>query len=162
MSNQTSELTINQLTSQIDELVHLLQAFSDILDSEAEHIKKNQPEQLTDTTAIKSDMANQLSAATIALEASLKPLNLNISTLIQSDAFKTFPPSTQAKVTELISMIEACHDKNLANGMSIQILSNINQHALDLLSGKPQDVKLYGSSGEKTRAANKQSNLGKA
>lgn len=162
MTNKTSELHSKQFTSHIEELLHLLEKFSNILDSESDCIKKNQPEKLLEVAAIKSDIANQLNISTKSIEIILKPLNLNITTLSQSNEFKALDQSVQSNLKTLVPKIAACQDKNLANGMSIQILSNINQHTLDLISGKQQDVKLYGSSGEKTRTGNKQSNLGKA
>ena len=162
MTHKTSELYSKQFTSQIEELLHLLESFSAILDSESECIKKNQTDELLKIATLKSDLANQLNESTKTIELVLKPFDLNIKTLSQSAEFKSLDQAIQSKVNGLTPLIEACHDKNLANGMSIQILSNINQHTLDLITGKQHDVNLYGSSGEKTRASNKQSNLGKA
>ena len=162
MTHKTSELYSKQFTSQIEELLHLLESFSATLDSESECIKKNLPDELLNIATLKGDLANQLNESTQAIELILQPFNLNIRTLSQSADFKSLNQDIQSKINNLTPLIESCHDKNLANGMSIQILSNINQHTLDLITGKQHDVNLYGSSGEKTRASNKQSNLGKA
>lgn len=149
-------------SSQTESLLRLLKDFSELLDLEAESIKKNLADQILFTTANKQELADKLNSETIELNSNLEKNNLNLTTLIQSPIFKTLPKELQQKTQSLLSLIQECHDKNLANGMTIQMLSNINQHALDLVSGKhKQDVKLYGSSGEKTQSGN-QSSLGKA
>lgn len=162
MSKQTNVLETSQFTSQIDVLLRLLDQFSLILDDESKNIKSNDTDSLILTTDNKSKLASELNVATKQLEAILSPSNVTLSNITSSDLFKLISPQHQTKIQTFISKVESCHDKNLANGMSIQILSNINQHALDLISGKPQDVKLYGSSGEKSRANTNQTTLGKA
>ncbi|WP_321324353.1 flagella synthesis protein FlgN [Thiomicrorhabdus sp.] len=162
MTDQLNELNSNQFPSQIEELVRLLNQFSDVLDTESNCIKKNLPEKLIENAQNKNALADQLSNATNRIEKQLEPLNLTLTTLIDHNSFQMLSANTQANIRDLMVKIKDCHDKNLANGMSIQMLSNINKHALDLISGKPQDLKLYGSSGEKTNSSSSQGSLGKA
>ncbi|BCN92957.1 hypothetical protein THMIRHAM_07420 [Thiomicrorhabdus immobilis] len=149
-------------SSQTESLLRLLKKFSEQLDLESESIRKNLADQILKTTANKQELADKLNSETSALNFNLEKSGLNLNTLVESQLFKTLPKDLQQQTQALISLVQECHDKNLANGMSIQMLSNINQHALDLISGKhKQDIKLYGSSGEKTQSGN-QSSLGKA
>ena len=151
-----------QFTSQTAELTRQLTSFAELLDKEALAIKNNDAEQLTDLTSQKQTLSNQLESLSDQLNQLLKPLSLTLQDFTDKARFSALPDEVQADTKALIQLIEECHDKNLANGMSIQILSNINQYALDLMSGKQaQDVKLYGASGEKTQNSDKNS-LGKA
>lgn len=162
MSQNTDELNLGQFSSQIVGLMHLLKQFSEILDQESDIIKKNQAEQLTQITQSKQNMAEQLNLLTVELDQTLSNHNLNLISFVSSPSFTSLSEEQQAEVKQTLVLIQKCHDKNLANGMSIQMLSNINKHTLDLISGKnQQDVKLYGSSGEKTTTGS-QSTLGKA
>lgn len=161
---ETSNTQFNskQFTSQTATLTRLLNDFSNLLDQEAQAIKKNDSEALIQASTAKQNLSIELDQATAELNLSLTPLSLNLADFTHHEKFSKLPVDVQNNVKSLISQIETCHDKNLANGMSIQILSNINQHALDLMSGKQgQDVKLYGSSGEKTHSGDQKS-FGKA
>lgn len=162
MSPNTDELNLERFSSQIAELMHLLNQFSEILDQESDIIKKNQADQLVKITQSKQSLAEELNSSTIELDKTLASKDLNLISLVSSPSFTLLSEQQQAETNQLIALIQQCQDKNLANGMSIQMLSNINKHTLDLISGKhQQDVKLYGSSGEKTTAGS-QNTLGKA
>jgi len=162
MSQKTDSLDLVQFSSQAEELNRLLITFSEILDQESEIIKKNQADQLSEITFSKQEISEQLNLHTVKLDKILSAHNLNLASLIDSKEFSAFPEPIQIKIQDLMVLIQQCHDTNLANGMSIQMLSNINRHALDLISGKPQKkVNLYGSTGEKT-SSESQSSLGKA
>jgi len=162
MTDQTNDLHSAQFSSLIEELLPLLDQFSTTLDTESECVKQNLPEQLVETANIKSHLANQLAVITTQIETILNPFGLNLNSLQTSPEFKTLNTVTQNQITEIIGKLENCHDKNLANGMSIKMISNINKHVLDLISGKNQTVKLYGSKGEKTSTSGSHSTLGKA
>ncbi|MEA1988261.1 MAG: flagellar protein FlgN [Pseudomonadota bacterium] len=162
MTQNTDELNLKQFSSQIVGLMHLLKQFSDILDQESDIIKKNQADQLVQITQSKQDLAEQINSLTNELDQTLANQNLNLISLVNSRSFTLLSEEQQSEVKQTILLVQQCHDKNLANGMSIQMLSNINKHTLDLISGKQQqDVKLYGSSGERTTVGS-QSTLGKA
>jgi len=158
----TSRIDETVLTSQVTGFVHLLETFSQTLDQEAEAIKKNDTEALLESNTNKQTLAEKLAQAGNEIEQTLSPVCNNLIDFSVHENFSSLSESIQNLVKSAINLTVECHDKNLANGMSIQILSNINQHALDLLSGKSeQDVKLYGASGEKTSSSDQKS-LGKA
>lgn len=161
---KTGESTFDttQFSSHAAELNRLLNTFSEKLDQEANAIKQNLPEDISAASNAKNELVNQLNTLSEKIDSALSQHDLNLNTLIESELFTTLPTALQEQIIQALELIEKCHDKNLANGMSIQMLSNINKHALDLIAGKPtEDVKLYGSSGEKTRSSG-QSSLGKA
>ncbi len=162
MNTASNPFNETLFTSQVSELARLLNEFSGVLDNEAQAIKKNDAERLLKSNTSKQQIAEQLNQAGNALETTLAVFSTNLIDFSVHDYFATLPENTQEQVKEVINLTVDCHDKNLANGMSIQILSNINQNALDLISGKgKQDVKLYGASGEKTQSGDQKS-LGKA
>ncbi|GAB6069718.1 hypothetical protein JCM30760_08150 [Thiomicrorhabdus hydrogeniphila] len=162
MTDQVNDLHSPQFSSLIEELCPLLDQFSSTLDTESECIKKNLPEQLLETANIKNQLANQLTIVTTKIESILTPSGLSLNTLQNSPEFNALKKVTQNHIAEIMVKLEICHDKNLSNGMSIKMISNINKHVLDLISGKKHDVKLYGSKGQKTISSGSQSSLGKA
>jgi flagellar biosynthesis/type III secretory pathway chaperone len=156
------KLNLVQFSSQTADLNRLLTNFSEILDQEAIAIKCNQAEQLTQIIAIKEQLAHDLNLATDSINQFLNSYSVDLINFKNSPLFKELPTEIQTIVKNLVNLTQECNDKNLANGMSIQMLSNINKHVLDLISGKnEQQVKLYGSSGEQTQSGSK-SSLGKA
>lgn len=162
MSQQQSQFNEQTFTSHVNELAELLTQFSNTLDQEAEAIKKNDTESLLETNTLKQSLAEQLNTCGNSVEQDLAPFDTNLIDFSMHDQFQSISINSQEKVKQTINLTVECHDKNLANGMSIQILSNINQQALDILSGKTDaDVKLYGSSGEQTQSG-QQKTLGKA
>lgn len=165
MTQATGDLTINivQFTSQTEELNRLLIEFSKILDEESSAIRSNHTEELQSVLSQKQNTSEKLNTTSERVEKLLAQHSVNIISLTDSELFTTFPEQLKQNIVDIISLVQHCHDKNLANGMSIQALSTINKHALDLISGKnPQDVKLYGAKGEKTPHASSGTTLGKA
>jgi flagella synthesis protein FlgN len=163
MNSSLTQLDIINFSSLVAELVKQLNEFSKALDTETETIRKNDSDGLTKSNQVKQKLSDSLSETSNKLEASLQPLDTNIIDLPKHQVFSEFGQELQAQVNHLIALTVECHDKNLANGMSIQILSNINQNALDMISGKSdRDVNLYGASGEKTQTGSSKKSLGKA
>lgn len=165
MTKKTSDLKFDdkQFSSQTEDLNHLLIKFQICLEQEALAIRSNNIDNLTSTLNSKQNIVKELESASNLLEKNLNTHSLTIITLTQSELFKTFPTALKNLTMSTIKLIEECHDKNLANGMSVQTLSSFNQHALDLISGKnPKNVKLYNATGEKTLSANSSTSLGKA
>lgn len=154
-----------RFSSQIDVLNRLLHDFHDILESESAHLKQPPSEALSRTLEQKSAVAQQLESELNTIEELLKPHN-NGATFIdlaKDNAFSSISDSLQVKVDRIIQLSQDCHDLNTSNGIAIQILSNINDFSIDLLTGKSSaEVKLYGSSGEKQLHNQNQSTLGKA
>lgn len=151
--NKQAELTmdINQFSSQTESLFGLLENFKTLLESESKTIGSSQIDELENILTKKQELSEELEQATQKLEQLLNPNQLNIFTLTENKLFKSFPPDLQQQVYQITTLIQTCHDINLANGMATQTLSNINKHTLDILSGRDtKEVNLYGSSGEKT------------
>lgn len=162
MTKTTNEINPNLLTSQVEELITSLDSFMAILTQEEAAIKAADADQLTKVSHTKQELASNLNKTGLAIEDCLAGNTTNLVDFSVTDSFSELGKPLQAKIKQAINLTVECHDKNLSNGMSIKILSNINQHAIDLVSGKPQhEVKLYGSSGEKTQSGN-QTSLGKA
>lgn len=162
MSQQLSQFKEQAFASHVNELAELLTEFSGILDQEAQSIKQNDTDSLLKTNTQKQNLAEKLNASGNLVEQDLAAFDTNLIDFSMHEHFQSVSTECQEKVKQAINLTVECHDKNLANGMSIQILSNINQQALDILSGKTDaDVKLYGSSGEKTQTG-QQKTLGKA
>lgn len=156
------EINTHSLTSQVEELISLLDAFKTVLSQEEKAIKSADAEKLTKISQDKQTIAVSLNDTGLAIEESLAGEATNLVDFSVTERFSELAKPLQDIIKKAINLTIDCHDKNLANGMSIKILSNINQHAIDLVSGKPQqEVKLYGSSGEKTQSG-QQTTLGKA
>lgn len=154
--------TPEQLTSLIAQLIQLLNQFYKTLQLESAALKANSAEETSNLLPTKQQQSTDIAEVTQSLESALQEHNLTLSELFSSDRASKLPPEMQNDIQEIADLSTKCHDLNQANGMSIQILSNINQHVIDLLSGKPKpDVKLYGSSGE-TEHSKAKNSLGKA
>ncbi|WP_019556754.1 flagellar protein FlgN [Thiomicrorhabdus arctica] len=152
-----------QLTSLVAELIRLFERFYISLQTESEALKKNNSEQLILTSATKQEQLEEIATMTAALELSLKASKLTLSNLFELNTPTRLPKSLQEAGQKLVAISDQCQDLNQANGMTIQILSNINNHALNLISGKAQpNIQLYGSSGTTTTALKAKTSLGKA
>lgn len=162
MSQTVNEINPNHLTSQVEELISSLDTFMEILTQEEAAIKNADADNLTKVSLEKQNLAINLNKTGLAIEDCLAGNTTNLVDFSVTETFSKLSNPLQNKIKQAINLTVECHDKNLSNGMSIKILSNINQHAIDLVSGKPQqDIKLYGASGEKTQTG-KQTSLGKA
>jgi flagellar biosynthesis/type III secretory pathway chaperone len=160
----TDNLQSNQqLTSLVADLTHLLETFLDALQAESEALKKNHSEQLSLTSSTKESKLEAIATSTNLLESNLKAYQLTLSDLFEADLSSKLPQPLQQDIKRLAQLSNNCQDLNQANGMAIQILSNINSHAINLISGKePSGVKLYGSSGISNTSSKTKKSLGKA
>ncbi|QCU90497.1 flagella synthesis protein FlgN [Thiomicrorhabdus sediminis] len=148
--------------SHIDKLKTFLSAFSDTLSTESQAIRNADTAGIEKIVAEKQSLSVEIEQLSAAIEALLEPLQANIFSFTEHPAFEELSDKDQQLLIETLQWVQQCHDQNLANGMAIQTLSNINRHALDILSGKTEkDVKLYSASGEKTSSKPRKS-LGKA
>lgn len=164
MTQSLASLDITQFSSQIDELNALLIEFQDQLKTESDLLKKNDSSALSKSTETKINLTNKI-------DTQVNKINLILTTnqvqedffeLANQKVFQQYSSELQSKVEKTLVLTQACHDLNMANGMSIQILSNINQVSLQILTGQNQtDANLYGSSGVTTQNKSK-SSLGKA
>lgn len=152
-----------QLTSLVAALTHLFESFYTSLQTESEALKKNDSEQLILTSTMKQQQSEEIARLTAELESNLKANKLTLANLFEMNVSTTLPKALQQAIQKLVAISDQCQDLNQANGMTIQILSNINKHALNLISGKTQpNVRLYGSSGTTTAPSNTKKTLGKA
>ena len=152
-----------QLTSLVAELTQLLESFYTSLQNESEALKKNDSEKLLQTATLKQAQSEKIASLTAQLELNLKASKLTLANLFELKTSETLPKALQQAAQKLVAVSDQCQDLNQANGMSIQLLSNINKNALNLISGKAQpNVQLYGSSGVTTASSNTKTSLGKA
>lgn len=152
-----------QLTSLVAKLTQLFESFYTALQTESKALKKNNSEQLLLTSASKQEKSADIATLTTELESTLKASKLSLADLFELDVASTLPKTLQQAAQKLVTISNQCQDLNQANGMTIQILSNINKHTLNLISGKTQpNVQLYGSSGVTTASSNSKKSLGKA
>ena len=149
-----------QLIEKFDLLLQSLNTFKQALDFETETIKTKPASELISSSEQKQIALSELEKATANISVQIKPLR--IERLLEE-------PSHYSNNLELLNLIKRCsertvecHDQNLSNGMSIQILSNINNQMLHMMKGDPNDVKLYGSKGSKQPQALGKTTLGKA
>jgi len=163
MNKISTVKNIEQLTSQIAQLVRLLESFHETLLAESLALKSNNTDQITEVLPVKQQRSNDLTALTQKIDSELLSEQLSLSKLFSEELSTGLPDTLQKNIHQAIKLSELCHDLNQSNGISIQILGNINQHTIDLISGKGQsDVKLYGSSGEAQPSKSSKKTLGKA
>jgi len=163
-SQTLAEFNSSQFASRIDQLNTLLQTFQTLLESEANTLKTVSVNELIPISESKQLLTEQIEQSVLQLNKTL-PADIkchHFFELVDHPLFLSLPASIQTKINLARSLSQTCHDLNLANGMAIQILSNINQVSLQILTGQTQtDSKLYGASGATTQSKS-QSSLGKA
>ncbi|NPA71883.1 MAG: flagellar protein FlgN [Gammaproteobacteria bacterium] len=163
MNSPSSQPLNDRIPSLIAYLITCLQDFHSILAQESELLKSGFPERITEIIEKKHTHSERLLTSTQTLQSTLLAENSSIESLLSQEAILAYPPELKAQINTFIELSEKCQDLNLANGMSIRMLTTINQHALDIASGKSTSgVKLYGSSGTTERSNNPQNTLGKA
>ncbi len=156
-------LQIEQLPSQMAQFLQLLDVFQQTLLSESQALKSNLTDQLATTLLTKEKLAEDISLLTQSIEALLKTKQLSLSVLLSTQLPSNLPLSIQQDIQRLITLSNQCHDLNQANGISIQILNKINQHALNIISGQESpNIKLYDASGETQPPESIKKPLGKA
>lgn len=161
----TSGFDKTRFSSQIEVLNTLLHEFHQILQDESSLLKQPPSEALTANLEQKAATAQQVESELLTLEKILSPHanGASLMDLARNGAFAEISDSLQVQVEHFMKLSQACHDLNTSNGIAIQILSNINDFSIDLLTGKSTaEVKLYGSSGEKQLHTQSHSTLGKA
>jgi flagellar biosynthesis/type III secretory pathway chaperone len=161
--NSNTTLKLDLLSSHIEQLKSALFELKTTLEDEAISLKQtHQAETLMAIVQRKEQQfatVNQLQAQV----AELTQPNTSVTELLNSDLFTTFPAPLQQQIHALNAIIQACFDLNTSNGVSIQILNTLNQHTLDLISGKSATkINLYDASGESKVTSGQQNSLGKA
>ncbi|MEA3405596.1 MAG: flagellar protein FlgN [Pseudomonadota bacterium] len=157
-----ASLNTNQFSSQIDELNSLLLEFKTLLESESELLKQNDSNAIIETSQTKNEISNKIDKQVQSIQNLLPDKSKHFFELAQDKVFSGISKTLQPKIDGSIELTQACHDLNMANGMAIQILSNMNQVSLQILTGQNRtETNLYGSSGSTTQNKTK-SSLGKA
>ncbi|GKT11098.1 MAG: flagellar biosynthesis protein FlgN [Thiomicrorhabdus sp.] len=163
MTLADNRLNIEQLTSQTAQLVTLLEDFFKTLQTETLALQANDADQINSILPIKEQQSNEISQLTAEIDKTLLPIELNLTQLFSSEHDLPLTKNAQQQIQNIIKLISDCHNLNQANGMSIQILNNINKQTINLISGKGQpDVSLYGSKGKTTPTSTDKQTLGKA
>jgi flagellar biosynthesis/type III secretory pathway chaperone len=151
------------LTLKSRQLMDALAKFKVVLQEESNILKKfnieSLPELLEQKSALSQNIEENFQAFNLCL-GSQTPKTLD--SWLQEEVFKTLSENLQKTFHQLIELTNECHDMNLANGMTVQTLSNINQASLNILTGQnPASSQIYGASGERQKSKN-QTSLGKA
>ncbi|WP_178861231.1 flagellar export chaperone FlgN [Thiomicrorhabdus cannonii] len=163
-----ADFDATSFASQLEALGQLLQKFLQLLESEAEQLKHGNAESLIDVIEPKAKLGEQIQSCFEKISsffADSTPDNANAQffALAKQQAFSAVSTELQDKVNKVIQLTERCHDQNIANGMSIRILSNINKTSLQILSGQSaESVNLYSASGDRTSNKPHSTTLGKA
>lgn len=151
------------LTLKTRQLLDAMSQFKEILQQESNLLKKFNIENLP-------ALLEKKSALSETIEDTFKQLNLclgsespkTLDAWLTSDIFATLPKELQKNFKELIKITNECHDMNLANGMTVQTLNNLNQASLNILTGQTAaSGQVYGATGERQKSKT-QTSLGKA
>ncbi len=155
---------IEQLPSHIVQFLSLLERFYNTLLSESKALKINDSEQLSSVLPSKNQLSEDISQLTQTIESLLRTQNLSLAHLFDLSPSSKLSQPLQQNIERIVTLSNQCHDLNQSNGISIQILKNLNQHTLNLISGKePSNVKLYSAKGEASSSdSTHQKPLGKA
>lgn len=140
------------ISQQLDLLLDNLTQFESILDEEANHLHKVDPEALLALLETKEKLSEQVSTQFQALSNSLSPNAnepLSLSELLLIESVKSLPSSIIKKLEATNTLATQCYQKNTANGVAVHTLSNMNQSILNLLKGQDSHNQTYGASGKK-------------
>jgi flagellar biosynthesis/type III secretory pathway chaperone len=162
--NELAEFNQTQFSSQIDALNQLLLDFQALLKSESDLLTQSDLEHLSEIVEKKAELGQKIETASLELDKHFDKLDSENTffSLAQGKAFASISEELQNKVDQVLAQSQACNDLNLSNGITIQILSNINQVSINLLRQQPEsDVNLYNSTGESKKVKGS-SSLGKA
>lgn len=145
------------------QLFDALTKFKTVLTQEATLLKSFNVEELPTLLAQKSSLSESIEHHFKALNACLGAQTpKKLDDWLSDDHFGLLSTSLQKTFTDLIQLTNQCHDLNQANGMTVQTLNNMNQAALDILTGQAEPAsQIYGASGERKKSK-QQTSLGKA
>ena len=155
-----SSINEAQLLPLLNKMQILLTSFEETLEVEKQAIRHSKFDALQQNTATKAKLADQLDQLASQIETEIQ---IPFSELL--DAIDLFPESqmdVKDRLTKINQLTNQCHDLNLANGISINILNNMNNFTLNLLSGRDPNSKTYSAKGQKQEPATTGRALGKA
>lgn len=164
MSQQIATLfNSTEFASHIGELKGSLQLFLETLKTESELLKLSPSDQLTQTLEQKSKLAEQLQASQQNLETFLKSSDIqHLSEMLTPPYSANLGNALKKEIQEVLTLSQACSDLNLANGISVKILANINQAKLRILAGNTDNQSSTYSAKGQTQTSDKRSPIAKA
>lgn len=135
-----------------------LESFFEILQIEKEAIRHSDTEKLEQNLTKKSTSADLIEQHIQHIE------NLTGRSLLDwfSQENSQELGEWSQSIVELKALTQNCHDLNIANGISINILNNMNNVSLGILSGKDPDMKTYGAKGQARSGKDQGRTIGKA
>jgi len=152
----------DKLSIAVNKLLACLKQFETILVKESEQLKASDTETLIKTTVEKDTIATEIETVFAELKTITNDISFSINDFMSQDLFKDLPLELQASFEKTVNQIVICHDKNIANGISLQALSNINHAFLQLFKGQDPHSKTYTASGNTTPSNSTSKTLGKA
>lgn len=168
MSNNAPLIIPADFSSQLSALENELGQFKHLLEQESDLLKHNNITDLPEVALNKQDLSQKIETLVQSLNKTLQT-NANDAALqhffdlISSDFVNNIPQELKQHIEQIKELTQACHDLNLANGMSIQILNNINEVSLSLFAGQGSNKEsTYSAKGEKSSSNSPRSSLGKA
>lgn len=156
MNNPPPSENSEQILALFSRLLKELDQFLTILNNEKVAIQKSDVQLIEEVSQRKSDSADAIEANSTTIE---KDTGRSISEWLTDE---TLEGEIKTLIKQVHTQTTACHDLNMANGLSINILNNMNSFTLNLVSGKDPDMKTYGSKGQAHAAKDKNRTLGKA
>jgi flagellar biosynthesis/type III secretory pathway chaperone len=156
------DIDISLLSESIDNLLNLLNEFEATLDQESDILKTSDTEKLTRIVTNKKLLSEKIEHTLKTLSKVTKQQDFSISQFIEQTNFKDLPQQIQELFKQVAKQTIKCHDKNIANGITLQSFTNLNDAFLQILKGQDTQSKTYTSSGSSTTSNTNSKPLGKA
>lgn len=153
------------ISQELDRLLDELSAFETILDEEAKHLQKVDPDSLLSLLKNKEALSERVSKQFLALSKILSPSTkdpLSLKELLLIESIQSLPPTVIDKLETANAQATSCYKKNTANGIAVHAMSNMNQSVLNLLKGQPENNQTYSASGKASLGKPNATPLGKA
>lgn len=159
-----TQVTIDtdKLSRTIKELLASLKQFETILEKESTQLKTSNTDALNKITSDKDKVSSEIESIFTELKINTDDPEFSINNFMQQDLFANLPLGLQEIFAQVENQIVMCHDKNIANGISLQALNNINHTFLQLFKGQDPHSKTYTASGNTTPSSSTSKTLGKA
>lgn len=155
-------IDVNSLSLEINKLLESLIQFEKILLKEADSLKESDTKNLITVISQKENISAEIETILSKLAKETKSKNFSINLFMQNEQFKFLPKSLKTTFATITQKVVNCHDQNIANGISIQTLNNLNQNFLQLFKSEDPKSKTYTSSGSSSINKTNSKPLGKA
>ncbi|PLA74924.1 hypothetical protein CYQ88_03200 [Hydrogenovibrio sp. SC-1] len=153
------------ISHQLDLLLENLTLFETILDQEAIHLHKVDPDSLLALLEKKESVSEEVSNQFQKLSNSLSPNAnepLSLKELLLMESVQSLPKPIIQQLEDANMLATNCYQKNTANGVAVHALSNMNESVLGLLKGQSKSNQTYSASGKATLGKSTTQPLGKA